>query len=1107
MHAPLNPAGPSADCVRFGEFELNVRTGELTCIEVVDGRDPLEKILLREQPFQILRMLIDREGRIVSKEEIRRRLWPGDTVVDFDRSINVAMANLRRALSDSAETPRYIETLARRGYRLLVPIEWQQDSGEVPFSADTAQPEDAVRALSNAGSLIGRKVSRYRVLEILGGGGMGLVYKAEDTKLGRRVALKFLPEELSEDPVALQRFEREAQTASTLNHPNICTIYGIEEYEGKPFIVMELLEGETLSGLFAQSAAQPVDLPTLLNVAMQACDGLKAAHAKGIIHRDIKPSNIFLTKDGTVKILDFGLAKLAEVEEKEENHDSSNALERSSAPEGLIGRRWDLTITGIALGTAGYMSPEQIRREKLDARTDLFSFGLVLYEMATGQRAFGGETTANVHDGILHRKLSPVRELNPSAPRRLDAVIARALEKDRAQRYQSAAEMRRELLEVRKEMRPARGRAWKWLVPAALLVALLGGLWLHFRSLVTLAPSDTVVSADFDNRTGDPVFSDGLNTALQLALQQTPYLNILSTYKVREALGLLKLPEDAKVTMEIASRVCGLTNSRAIIAGSLSDEGNRYHIELRAMDCRTGRMLTRISNDANSRDEIVPALGLSAFQLRKKLGESKKSLAEFNKPLAVATSSSPDALHFLALAYQDHLSGHIQRAIENYGKAIEEDPNMALAYAARGSAYYFSDDDAPGRNDIEKAFELRDRLTVPGRFQVETLYYGDTKSQWEKERQIAETWVQTFPHDVIARINFTVCLENLGRYDQALVQSREAARLLPSEPTYQRWLFPAISTNRLEEANEVYREAMARGFTSPRIHRLHAILAFMEGDQDAMQQEWGWALQNPSVSYGTLDLEMNIEAYYGRFRNMRRITQRNVAVALKASAVPDATRHEAHEALFHAGFYEAAEAQYNVEVGNIAESERHMAEAMRIFTGPANLLREALVSARAGKLDDAQKLIGTLNQLPHDPTVPTIPSNCLPTIRAAIRLGHNDPAAAVEILRPVEPYDLSASACFDGIYTAYIRGLAYLQMKDGRLAAEQFQKLIDYPGVVEGFITGSLARLQLARARMLMGDKDAARKSYEDFLTLWKDADPDLPIYKEAKAEYSRLRE
>ncbi len=1076
-----------ASRVRLGGFELDLNSGELCSLGTVNGDG---KVLLREQPFQVLRMLIERGGKIVTREEIKRKLWPNDTIVDFDHSINVAIGILRRALGDSADNPQYIETLARRGYRLLVAAEWLQTTTEMPRS-DAA----STRALPELGGLIGKKVSHYRVLDIIGGGGMGMVYKAEDLKLGRQVAVKFLPEELASDSVALQRFEREAQTASALNHPNICTIYEIEEYEGQPFIVMELLEGSTLLHHLSLSESKAMLLVPLLDIAIQICDGLQAAHDKGIIHRDIKPANIFLTKQGPVKILDFGLAKLASTEEVEEigppegadiTSPGSKQPSRETGTETSGAVHTNLTRTGIAIGTTGYMSPEQVRKEKLDARTDLFSFGLVLYEMAAGRRAFTGETVAVVHDAILTQTPVLPRDLNSAIPRGLDIVVTKALEKDRSRRYQSAAELRDDLERVRKEMHPMR-RMRKWLASAALLVVVAAGVWIYrdYRNKVTLSANDTIVLA-VSNQTGDPVFDDALYTALRVALEQTPYLNTLIDLKVRGTLRALNRSDDAKLTPEIAREVCLQTNSKMVVASSIADAGNGLRIELKGTDCQSGLTVARVRQDASSRNEVLHLLGVSAVQLRSKLGEPAASVAKFNKPLEEATTPSLEALQLLTEGYRHHLANEPQEALRYYQRAIQLDPSFALAYAALNSAYQSLGELALAAAAGKKTYELRARMTEPGRFHAENVYYSIVTGEQEKALPILSQWVGTFPQDFIARNNLSWTLQVLGQPDRSLAEAREAARLLPSPWSYAALIQRSIYTDRLEEAKATFDEADVRKFDGTVLRATRALLAFLKKDKAAMQDQWNWAVGRSDAEPVLLYVRSNVEAYYGHFHLAT--AQTNKADSLRPTG-PFKTFHALREA----------------EIGDSAQAEQEAAKALKKVQNRGDQLALALVFARAADIAEAQKLADALSQ--DSPSDTVVQYYCLPAIRAAIRLHENDPAGAVEILRPTVKYDLAYPAdSFNSLYPAYIRGLAYLQMGEGRMAAAEFQKLLDHPGLVGTDILGALSYLQLARAQKMMGDQSAARKSYEDFLTLWKDADSDIPIYRQAKAEYARLR-
>jgi DNA-binding winged helix-turn-helix (wHTH) protein/tRNA A-37 threonylcarbamoyl transferase component Bud32/tetratricopeptide (TPR) repeat protein len=1072
--------------VRFGAFELDLRSGELHPLEAEPG---MRAVVLQEQPFQVLRLLIERNGEVATREEIRKSLWPNDTAVDFNHSINVAIGTLRRVLRDSTEEPKYIETVARRGYRLIAPTEWVSNGEE--SSVVEADPgdngESSQLGLLEGAGLVGKKVSHYRVLQVIGGGGMGMVYQAEDLKLARRVALKFLPEELASDPLSLRRFEREAQTASSLNHANICTIHAIDEYEGQPFIAMELLEGETLRDRLAASGARALPLGDLLEIAGQVCQGLAAAHGKGIIHRDIKPANIFLTRQGPVKILDFGLAKLAaSVDQEEHLHLSPNTRKSSDHQGSAAVQEADpsLTHTGMAIGTAGYMSPEQIKKERLDARTDLFSFGLVLYEMATGQRAFSGETSEALHDAILHQIPAAAHTLNAAVPPGLESMLATALEKDRARRYQSAAEMGADL----EALGSQKGRwlwDWKWVAAVVLLLAAAtAGAWFLWRSHTAfrLAVNDTVVLADLSNQTSDPIFDDALNTALRVEFEQTPFVNILAADKVRGTLKTLAGSEDAKLTPEKARDVCLRTNSRAVIAGSIADEGNHFRVELQAIECSSGKAFARVSRDVANRNEIVHALGLSGVQLRSKAGEPRASVARFSKPLEEATSSSLEALQLLADGYRHH-SARDDHAASYYQRAIELDSKMALAYVGLGAFYQNVGEMALASAAEKRAYELRDRLTGPARYLTETLYYDVGTGQLEKAFPVHEQWVQTFPLDVRAHINFSYLLSVLGQYQRAVDEAREAVRLLPSIATYSLLITGNIFADRPDEAKAAFLEAEAHGTLPDTLHTFRHLVAFLEQDKAVTREQLGWAMEHSgdAVLYG----EAGAEAYYGHFRSATQWFDR----------AQHADQRPGSEKMGDAVDF----AMQQVEVGKTANPE----ELSQSAPSRDARIALALFFARTGKIEQAQQLAAAVDrELPLD----TMAQNyALPTIRASIHLQQNDPAAAIRSLQPAVKYDLASPLCFNPLYPAYLRGLAYLQLHNGPMAAAEFQKLIDHPGLVGRFVTGSLARLQLGRAQAMAGDRVGARRSYEEFLRLWQDADGDIPVYRQARNEYVKL--
>ena len=1092
--------------VRFGTFELDLKSGELW-----DGG---RKVVLPEQPFQVLRILVEYGGEVASREVIQRKLWPNDTIVEFDHSINAAINKLRRVLGDSAEEPKYIETVARRGYRLMASVEWLSSSAGDPLTyredSRSHSEDGAVAGLElEPSSLSGKVVSHYRVLEIVGGGGMGVVYRAEDVKLGRSVALKVLPEDVGHDPRALERFEREARSASALEHSNICPIYEFGEHEGKPFIVMPLLQGQTLRDRLAAAKdtdpatppAIPIAVDELLDMAIQIALGLEAAHEKGIIHRDIKPANIFLTDKGVVKILDFGLAKLLQPN-GEQVRETEEHTQGELPPPGKIRDGVNLTRAGVAVGTAAYMSPEQVRGEPLDARTDLFSFGVVLYEMATGKKAFAGEAEAIVHAAITNRTPVPVCELNAALPPELELVINKALAKNRELRYLSATAIRADLESVKRgsgleapmhvppPAMPRRSKLWQLTAVTLVCAAVIaGGVYWYERGHAQLTDKDSVVLAAFTNSTSDPVFSDALNTALRVELDQTPFLNLLAPDKVRGTLKLLNHPEDEKLTPELAREVCRRTNSKAVITGSVTDVGNRYRIALKGVDCQTGKLLAESNRETASRDDVVKTLGIASGEFRKKLGEPQTSLQKFNQPLELATSSSPEALQAYAIGLDQKSKGGAVNAVPYFKHAVELDPNFADAYASLGVGYRNLAQVKASFENLSKAHELRDRVSQRQRFFIEGTYFRLATGDRAKAIQAFSEWAKTYPRDFLAHVSLSAVVMEVGQYQEAAAEARESIRLQPNAAAYTDEASSYLKLDRLEDAAAGLVEAQTLKVGSQLLPLAQYRLAFLKGDQSATEEQVKSATD---ISRGGLIcLHSYTQAFYGRITKEREFLRELVDLA-KHDNSPDT----AADCL-------TVNALQETEIGNVEWAQQQAATALTLSTGRDIQARAAMVFARAGDLEKAERLSRQLNQAYPQDTM--MQNYSLPTIRAVIELQSNNPAAAVETLKVAVPYEMGF-ASFDYFYPAYVRGEAYLKAGQGQQAAAEFQKILDHRGITENFVTGALAHLQLGRAQAMMGDQAAAQKSYEDFFMLWKDADPNIPVLLAARAEYAKLR-
>jgi len=949
----------------------------------------------------------------------------------------------------------------------------------------------------------GTKLGDYEVKSMLGSGGMGEVYRARDSRLGRDVAIKVLPPFYSADSNRLRRFEQEARAAAALNHPNILAVFQMGTYEGTPYLVSELLEGETLR---EQIKRCRLSVRKAIDYGVQIARGLAAAHEKGIVHRDLKPENLFVSKDGRLKILDFGLAKLTQAQ--------SNSEPCALSPtEG--------TEPGLVMGTVGYMSPEQVRGEAVDHRADIFAFGAILYEMLAGKRAFQKPTSPETMTAILNEDPPGISQVAANIPPAVERMVHRCLEKNPEQRFHSASDLAFDLEALSDSGGSSSsamaantgtdsGKHWKLIVPAAVIVlALSVGGYLRFHRGTKLTDKDTIVLADFANSTGDGIFDDTLKTALNISLQQSPILNVLSDSQVTNTLHEMTRAAGTKLTPEVTRELCQRAGSRAYIAGSIGSLGNEYVLGLKAVNCQNGDTLAQAQVTAASKEKVLNALGEAASKLRGELGEALATVQKFDVPLEQATTSSFEALKAYSLGIKAYDEEGNAAALPYHQRAIELDPNFAMGYWVVGVDYSNLGEPATAYEYLTKAFQLREHTSEQEKLTITASYYLLATGELDKAIPTLQEEIRSYPRVVRGYNLLDVVYAEEGRYEQAVEITRQSLRL-KSDPdnvnAYNNLPLYALALQRFDETRQITREEQAHKIDTEPLHRALYALAFIGADSTAMAEQQRWYAGRPDYESVGLALASDTDAYRGHLGKAQELTRRAADSAARADSKENGAIWLANAALEEAAY------------GNATEARQSAAEGLKL--APASPGAQAEAALAFAMSDDTARAESLAQDLGKRLTVNTqMQSLWLPAIQAQLALDRKSPAPALNALKAASPIELGLISFLNStscLYHVYVRGNAYLAAGQGGAAASEFQKILDHNGIVWNCWTGALAHLGVARANALQSktsqgaDADAARTralaAYKDFLTLWKDADPDIPILKQAKAEYAKLQ-